>query len=228
MVTDINAVEEESNSRKWDDTFFDDDEDVIEVFDFDYPLMEEIGVKSMRPVVVSNALLIYIVALYAVIVLTIQDLWQSSKPLVIYIATVVAISSLEFCFFRRRIHCYVYSLHLCITREGIHLVQGKRKTCYGWVCTDRCKTSKFVPFDKITACDIQESVDNTSSCDLNELSTVNVDTISSSARWFTRHELVISGLKDPHRFKETILAMKQVTSVNSGQVNLLRVEIISI
>jgi len=96
MVTDINAVEEESNSRKWDDTFFDDDEDVIEVFDFDYPLMKDIGVKSMRPVVVSNALLIYIVALYDVVTLTIYDLWQSSTALVMYIVTVVAISSLEF------------------------------------------------------------------------------------------------------------------------------------
>ena len=216
IVTDI-IVGDESSSRKWDDTFFDGEEEVIEVFDFDYSLLERIEVNAS-----VFALSVYCWALSTV------GLIIYPHPLSMYFATIVVIYSLWFCFFRRRIHWYVYSLHLCITREGIHLVQDKRKTCYGWVCTDRCKTSKFVPFDKITVCDIQESVGNTSSCDLNELSTVNVDTISSSARWFTRHELVISGLKDRHRFKETILAMKQVTSVNSGQVNLLRVEIISI
>ena len=218
MVTDIHVVEDESNSRKWDDTFFDDEEDVIEVFDFDYPVMEDVWVQSYRSVAVSNALLIYSVALYAVVVLTI-----SSKLLVVYSATMVVIVSLDFCFFKRRIHWYVYSRHLCITREGIQLVQGD--PCYGWICsTDSDKTSTFVPYDKITACDIPESPD---CCNiLSELPTVHVDTVSSRARWFQKHELVISGLKDPHSFREIVLAMKQATASINGQV--FTVEIVTI
>ena len=189
IVTDI-IVGDKSSSRKGDDTFFDGEEEVIEVFDFDYSLLKRIEVKSS-----VFALSVYCWALYPV------GLIIYPHPLSMYFATILVIYSLWFCFFRRRVRRYVYSLHLCITREGIRLVQDKRRT----------KTT-FVPFDEITACDIQESPGTT---------TINVDTVSSSKRWFKKHELVISGLKDPHRFKEKVLAMKQATPAISEQVDSL-------
>jgi len=63
-----------------------------------------------------------------------------------------------------------------------------------------------VPFDKITDCDIVEPAGNTCFCVPNTLHTVHVDTASSDKE---RHELTISGLRDPTAFKKLVWAMKR-------------------
>jgi hypothetical protein len=96
--------------------------------------------------------------------------------------------------------------------DGIRFVKDKRPTLFGCACTDAGKTSKTVPFDKITDCDISEPAGATCICIENVLSTVNVDTASSGATQEgggVRHELSIQGLKDPHAFKKLVWAMKR-------------------
>jgi hypothetical protein len=163
------------------DTFFEGEEDVIAVFDFDYATMEEFDVK------VGWAWMLF--------------------PAVLVLGTLC----LQPCYMRKRVQWEVYSQHLCVTRDGIRFVKDKRPTLCGCACTDAGKTSKTVPFDKITDCDISEPAGATCICIENVLSTVNVDTASSGVtqEGGVRHELSIQGLKDPHTFKKLVWAMKR-------------------
>jgi hypothetical protein len=75
------------------------------------------------------------------------------------------------------------------------------------------KTSKTVPFDKITDCDIEEPA-GAACCGLvpNVLYAVHVDTASSKGG----HELSILGLKEPRAFKELVWAMKRGGAMPMG------------
>ena len=96
-------------------------------------------------------------------------------------------------------------LPTCFLADGIRFVRDKRPTLCGCPCTDAGKSSKTVPFDKITDCDIEEPGGNTCICVQNVLTSVLVDTASSGGadpNGAVRHELVIRGLKDPYGFKK--------------------------
>ena len=58
--------------------------------------------------------------------------------------------------FRQQIQWDVYSQHVAIMQNVIKYVMDKRKTACGLNCTDAGKSSKTVPFDKITDCDLTE------------------------------------------------------------------------
>lgn len=103
---------------------------------------------------------------------------------------------------------------VAVTRDGIRFVRDRRQACWGMPCTDQGRSSKTVPFDKITDCDIEEPAGNTCLCIL--LSTVNIDTASSGSDG-KRHELQISGLRDPHAFKELVWQMKRMRDVGASE-----------
>lgn len=56
------------------------------------------------------------------------------------------------CYLRKNVRWNVTSQHVAVTRDGIRFVRDKRQACWGMPCTDSGKSSKTVPFDKITDC----------------------------------------------------------------------------
>jgi len=230
-----NSILEDDSSPQWDDTFFDDEEDVIEVFDFDYPLKEDFGVKSGLVQIVPNTLACGGFSLTWIFVIFMishnepsQD--QFIEQVMYPVAFVIAIVNFfRLCLLRRNIQWNVYSQHLCVTLDGIRFVQDKRKSCFGWACTDMGKTSKTVPFDKITDCDIQEPAGNTCCCVKNVLYTIKIDTASSGARdanGIAVPELAISGLKDPYRFKKLVWAMKRSTASHAAPAEQVAIPVV--
>ena len=172
----------EARELTWEDTFFEDD-DVVAAFDFDYEAMENFYTN-------------------------VGWVWLGATILYSPLFT-TAMLGLAPCYLRRNVNWSVNAQHVAITRDGIRFVRDRRRTCWGLPCTDAGKSSKTVPFDKITDCDIEEPAGNTCLCIENVLSTVNIDTASSG---HGRHELQITGLKDPHAFKKLVWAMKRSRS----------------
>lgn len=170
----------ETQGLMWQDDFFDDDDDVVAAFDFDYENMESFY---------SN----------------ISWCWFGLSIFYTPVFTACLVG-LAPCYLKRNVQWSVKSQHIAITKDGIRFVRDKRPTCWGMPCTDAGKSSKTVPFDKITDCDISEPAGNTCVVIRNVLTTVNIDTASSGQG---RSELKIAGLKDAKRFKQLVWAMKR-------------------
>ncbi len=191
----------EANGIYWNDDFFDDEEGVVAVFDFDYDQM----LSFQTPVTaVSQIMIVGLASLYLGIFLGVYG-----------VAVVVAfyLLSLYPCLLQMQVGWEVMANHVAITRDGIRFVQDRRKSCWGFAMCDKGKHSKTVPFDKITDCDIIEPAGNQYLCFKRVLYEVNVDTASSGAEG-NRHELRIAGLKEPHKFKAMVWAMKRAPHVN--------------
>jgi hypothetical protein len=100
----------------WTDTFFEDDDDIIAVFDFDYEAME--GFYTSVGWVALGSTLLY-------------------TPLF-----VLSLFGLAPCYIRRNVRWSTRSQHVAITRDGIRFVRDKRPCCWGMPCTDQGKSSK--------------------------------------------------------------------------------------
>ena len=175
----------EAGTLTWQDDFFDDD-DVVAVFDFDYEKMESFITQVKW-----------------------AELACSSLHPPFFVSLLLSCTP---CFLKKRVQWDVYAQHAAITRDGIRFVRDRRRTCCGLACSDAGRSSKTVPFDKITDCDIEEPAGNTCFCIANVLSTVNIDTASSNSM---KHELQIIGLKNPHEFKKLVWAMKRARGNSS-------------
>ena len=171
----------EAQGLEWKDTFFDTEEGLVAVFDYDYPLIESFKTKHATANLLVNLLLL---------------------PNFIF-GLIICYP----CFYKQQIQWDTYSKHVAVTHDGIKFVQDKRKTLCGFSCSDAGRISKTIPIDKITDCDVTEPAGATCLCIDNVLSTVNIDTASSGGG--AMHELVLSGLKEPLKFKKLIWAMKR-------------------
>ena len=180
----------------WNDDFFD-DEDVIAVFDFDYDKM----ITFQTPLeFVSQMTTVGCVALYAAL------LFWPVGPLIVL--AMYGFSLAPF-YLKSNVRWRAEAHHVAITRDGIRFVQDRRKAWWGFSICDKGKQSKTVPYDKITDCDILEPAGNVLCFFVPRiLYTVHVDTASSGSE-SNRHELEITGLKDPHGFKTLVWAMKR-------------------
>jgi len=167
----------------WNDSYFEDEDDgdVIAVFDFDYDNMEKFYTSLGWATLASTCLY---------------------TPF--FMASLIGLVP---CYLRQNVRWSTRSKHVAITQDGIRFVQERRPCCWGLPCSDKGKSSKTVPFDKITDCDIEEPAGNSCLCVPNILCTVNVDTASSGTEG--RKELKLTGLKDPHSFKKLVWAMKR-------------------
>lgn len=165
----------------WEDKFFDGEEGLVAVFDFDYE-----QIRSFQENVALTCLLF---------------------PPTLIIGTLLCYP----CFYRQQIAWDTNSQHVCVTRDGIKYVKDKRKSMCGLSCSDLGKTSKTVPFDKITDCDVTEPAGATCGCVANVLPVVNIDTASGSrgGEGGPLHELTLLGLKEPHKLKNLVWAMKR-------------------
>jgi hypothetical protein len=93
-------------------TFFDNDEDVIAVFDFDYRKME---------------------LLYTAVGCTVFGL-TLLPPLWFFL-----VLALVPCFLTRNVSWEARCQHVAITRDGIKYVRDRHQTCWGLPCTDQGK-----------------------------------------------------------------------------------------
>ena len=190
------AMLPEAQNLYWNDDFFDDEEGIVAVFDFDYDQM--IGYETPMAAI-SQGLILVFMALYAGLFL---GVYGALAALAAYLLMWYP------CLLQRQVQWKVMANHVAITRDGIRLVQDRRKSCWGFSMCDKGKHSKTVPFDKITDCDIIEPAGNQYLCIKRVLYIVNVDTASSGSEG-NRHELCFSGLKEPHKFKALVWAMKR-------------------
>ena len=116
----------EARDLSWQDDFFDDDPDVVAVFDLDYEAMESFYTNVG---------------------------WVCIGATILYAPLFVAATlGLAPCYLRKNVEWNVNSQHVAVTRDGIRFVRERRPTCWGLSCTDAGKSSKTVPFDKITDC----------------------------------------------------------------------------
>jgi len=181
----------EARNTSWNDDFFDMEEssEIIAVFDFDYATMEDFNTKVG---------------------------FASLAAFFLYPPVFgLALLGCAPCFLRKNVEWSARSQHVALTRDGIRFVRDRRKTCWGLSCTDAGRSSKTVPYDKITDCDIEEPAGNTCLCIANVLTTVNIDTASSGGPG-NHKELKISGLVDPVGFKKLVWAMKRYCAASNG------------
>jgi len=104
-----------------------------------------------------------------------------------------------------------YTQHICLTKDGIRYIVDKHKTSCRFDCQVQGKTTKTVPYDKITDCDVEEAAGATGPvCCLtqNVLATVNVGT-GRVGEDGPAHELTLQGLKDPYGFKTMVWKLKR-------------------
>eukprot|EP00548_Thalassiothrix_antarctica_P014585 CAMPEP_0194177088 /NCGR_PEP_ID=MMETSP0154-20130528/10937_1 /TAXON_ID=1049557 /ORGANISM="Thalassiothrix antarctica, Strain L6-D1" /LENGTH=293 /DNA_ID=CAMNT_0038891563 /DNA_START=48 /DNA_END=925 /DNA_ORIENTATION=+ len=195
----------ESISITWDDDYFFNTEDkesyesdIVAVFDYDYDLV--IGFETQIRVVSNIGSLVISTCVFYFWFVTIE-------PLLIFIPLGWYVLYFTFLLLAQ-VRWETYAKHCAITRDGIRIVSDRRKSCWGLSCCDVGKSSKTIPFDKITDCDIHEPAGNTCLCIPNVLTTVIVDTASSGTE-IKIHEGMVSGLKDPFAFKKLVWAMKR-------------------
>merc|ERR1711862_323697 len=112
----------EAQNLTWVDDFFEDDDDIVAVFDLDYELMrsyyEQMGWCS------------YFCSLICL-------------PIFV-LATVPGLVPF---YLKKNVAWNVNAQHVAITRDGIRFVRDKRMSCWGLACADKGKNSKTVPFD---------------------------------------------------------------------------------
>jgi len=93
--------------------------------------------------------------------------------------------------------------------DGIRYVVDTHPSSCRFSCCDQGKTSKTVPFDKLTDCDVESPAGAETCCCIQRvLYIVQVDTASGS-RDTGGHELTIVGLVDPEAFKRDVWSMKR-------------------
>jgi len=178
----------EARDLIWEDNFFEDDDDIVAAFDFDYEGMESFN--TQMGFVALGFSLFY--------------------PPVLLVALGLAVP----CYIRSNARWTAKATHVAVTRDGVRLVHDQRQTCFGCKCSDAGKQSKTVPFDKITDCDVTEPAGNACLCLVKRiLHIVNIDTASSSQE---RHELQISGIFEPYKFKKLVWAMKRQQQQQQG------------
>ena len=133
----------------WKDSFFQDkdEDDIVAVFDFDY--------SKMKQFLVPQGFIASILAsayFGAFILLGFMAIWEIG---LIILGAIVGVTILyNVTLLRWNVAWRVHAHHVAVTRDGIRFVLDKRRTWCGLSICDAGRSSKTVPFDKITACDI--------------------------------------------------------------------------
>jgi hypothetical protein len=104
----------------WTDTFFDDDEDVIAAFDFDYDAMENFYT-------------------------TVGEISIAASMIFFTPCFLASLFVLAPCYLRKNMSWSSRAQHVAITRDGIRFVRDRRPCCWGMPCTDQGKRSKTGP-----------------------------------------------------------------------------------
>lgn len=172
----------ETKELSWRDDFFDDNDDIVAVFDFDYEGMEGhymcvswgcVGVTSVCcPSTIPWMLLAFV-------------------P----------------CYLNKNVRWNVRAQHIALTTNGILFVHDRRPACWGEQCWSIGKQTKFIPYEQIAGCTVTEGDTTTCAISTNSLTKVTVgSTLHSGPR---RGDLEVAGLENPHAFQQLILALKR-------------------
>lgn len=178
----------------WNDAFFENEGDVIAVFDFDYEAMESFQtlVSIVASIVVGCTIMLTFLAPMGLA-------WCIVAPF----------------FIRQHVRWQVHALHVAVTVEGVRLVHDKRRSILGLPICDIGRQSRLVPFEKIKTVDLLEPRSSGAFlyCIPHVLDTVIIDTIATGSRAYDEgaivQELEITGLKKAHAFQKLVLAMKK-------------------
>lgn len=108
----------ETQGISWHDNYFDDDSDIVAVFDFETELMETYY-SQLGWACYGSTLLC---------------------PSFFWLGLVLGVP----CYLNANVRWNVRSKHVAITRDGVKFVQERRPTCWGWSCTDAGRSSKTV------------------------------------------------------------------------------------
>jgi len=181
----VSSSEEGPPSSPQDEAFFEGDPEVLGSFAFDYGAIIDFRTKQQWAQLVACP-----------VALVVSSLW--CWP----------------CFLRRNVAWEAEATHVALTQDGIRYVVDGHPTCCGLWCTDVGRSSKTVPYDKLTDCDLVEPAGTAVCCFVrNTLFEVHVDTASSGGPGTPErpavHELTIVGLKDPHAFKCAVWSVKR-------------------
>lgn len=108
----------EARNLSWMDTYFEEDDDIVAVFDLDYENMENYY-TSLGWIAYGSTILC-------------SGLFWTGCFLGVP------------CLLGRNVEWHVRSQHVAITKDGIRIVKERRPTCWGMPCTDAGKSSRTV------------------------------------------------------------------------------------
>lgn len=192
---------------RWEDTFFDQEEGIIAVFDFDHE--KKISYSKKVDVASVLSLLICFSPFIISIVVTIKVIGAAALAAlatpICFLSIIICMALCMVLISRKQIKRTSYSQHVAITHDGIKFVQDRHLV----LCRENPKTSKTVPFDKIYDCGINEPEGSSFGVE-HVLSQVYVDTGSISPG--QSHELSLWGLKEPEKFTQLVWAMERATA----------------
>ena len=197
----------------WSDDYFDDDENVVAVFDFDYEKMSSYYSSVGWTTCIVGSLCFSPI------------FW-------------VSLFGLVPCFLNKNVEWNVRAQHVALTRDGVLFVHEKHRRGWGKPCTDAEQRTKFVsrarqkpnldrgspgstastvsssshpalqiPLDQISECIVDDPEGDTCLFIQNNLSTVRID--SQIERKYNQPELKIAGLRDPYAFRRAVLGLKR-------------------
>lgn len=114
----------EVQGLSWTDDFFENDDGVVAVFDFDYDSMESYYTSVG---------------------------WVSFAMTIFYTPIMMVGCMLMVpCYLRQNVQWTVRAQHVAVTRDGVRFVRERRPTCWGQPCTDAGKTSKTVRCNSVS------------------------------------------------------------------------------
>jgi len=108
----------EARDLTWNDDYFENESDIVAVFDLDYDQMETYY-ESLSWIGYGATCIV---------------------PNFFWCATLLGTP----CYLRRNVQWSVRSQHVAITRDGVRFVKERRPTCWGMPCSDAGKMSKTV------------------------------------------------------------------------------------
>jgi hypothetical protein len=198
ILTAVPVEESQDLPCSWEDRYFDNEADVMAVFDYDYPTMEEAKVVELKFVAIMGAL-------YSTFLIIFWS-WASLFYYVVFYGFLWIYFIRAFLRARETAHWHVYSHHVCITRHGIVSVrgigEGVAKQNVEMVSWD---TVVKVTRDKFTV-----------------VPSVNVIYRSKSCCF--RQKLLIKGLRTPQKFVESVQQMvPHLQDVSSGTEQVITV-----
>jgi hypothetical protein len=209
ILTAIPVEESQDLLSAREDKYFDNKADVIAVFDYDYPTLEEVTVQDLsfrinharKCIIVSNLYFIFTILLnwnsYSVNLIAVHAPFFFVNVL-IWINSSQALQDVE-----EKAHYQVYSQHLCITQQGIVSVRGTR--------AGASETVEIVSWDTVVKVTLER---------FTALPSVTVFHGGKSC-WFQK-KLVIKGLRNPRKFIESVQQMiPNVKDASSGTEDVL-------
>lgn len=146
----------DASRLSWSDTFFEEYDNIIAVFDFDYDAIQDYEKKVAWLMYLSPVLLVPVWLLATLINLSLLRFGLFLMPMVwlsLLLLPLIFVSLIFFaaqtlslfpCHAEQRIAWDVRSRHIAVTEDGVLYVKDYRETCCGLPCTDASRSRMLV------------------------------------------------------------------------------------